>query len=233
MGTDAPDWERVVTTISGGSVSDAPDWQRTVTGPGAAPIGSGGSPQFTQWNEPAQVAVSYPFVLVDAVFTFATNVVQLSLVIARSSVSVSTAWFYLQGFSTNDSTPADNLIGLYSVPGGANPTATLIAQGTIGSLLLGNRTLGYNAVDFTSAVDVTAGLPYYIGIFPFSAAIGQVQTAFRYYPYVGSQGYDYGGVILPWGGYVQQSVAEMPATIPGVDGLSDGFSGIVLPVGLS
>jgi len=233
VGTDAPDWERVVTTISGGSVSDAPDWQRTVTGPGAAPIGGGGSPQFTQWNEPAQVAVSYPFVLVSAVFTFATNVVQCSLVIPRLSTSVSTAWFYLQGFSSNDSTPADNLIGLYSVPSGANPTATLIAQGTIGSLLSGNRTLGYNAVTFDSSADVTAGLPYYIGIFPRSAVAGGVESARIGYPNVGLQGWDYNGVTLPWGGYVQQSVAGLPATIPGVDGLSDGFSGIVLPVGLS
>ncbi len=233
MGTDAPDWERVVTTISGGSVSDAPDWQRTVTGPGAAPIGSGGSPQFTQWNEPAQVAVSYPFVLLNAVFTFAADAVQCSLVIPRSSTSVSKAWFYLQGFSTNDPTPADNLIGLYSVASGLPAKATLIAQGTIGSLLSGTRTLGYNAVDFTSAVDITAGLPYYIGIFPFSATAGSVQSARIGYPNVGSQGYDYGGVILPWGGYMQQSVAGLPASYSDVTGLGAAYSGVVLPVGLS
>jgi len=56
VGTDAPDWERVVTTISGGSVSDAPDWQRTVTGPGAAPIGGGGSPFTPGVSVPGQVA---------------------------------------------------------------------------------------------------------------------------------------------------------------------------------
>jgi len=39
VATDAPDWQKVVTLISGGSMSDAPDWQRTVTGPGATPVG--------------------------------------------------------------------------------------------------------------------------------------------------------------------------------------------------
>lgn len=38
MATDSPDWQEVVTLVSGGSVPDAPDWQRTVTGPGATPV---------------------------------------------------------------------------------------------------------------------------------------------------------------------------------------------------
>ena len=41
--TDAPDWQRVVTTVTAaGDVPDAPDWQRIVVGPGGKPVGGGG-----------------------------------------------------------------------------------------------------------------------------------------------------------------------------------------------
>ena len=65
MASDAPDWQRVVTLISGGSVSDAPDWQRTVTGPGAASVG--GYKSLTgagQTSTPGQLDQAGPFLAV-------------------------------------------------------------------------------------------------------------------------------------------------------------------------
>jgi hypothetical protein len=38
VATDAPDWQRVVTVQSGGTLTDAPDWERVVTGPGGGTV---------------------------------------------------------------------------------------------------------------------------------------------------------------------------------------------------
>jgi hypothetical protein len=47
--TDAPDWERVVTTVlATGDVPDAPDWERIVVGSGGAPIGGFANPMTTK-----------------------------------------------------------------------------------------------------------------------------------------------------------------------------------------
>lgn len=46
---DAPDWERVVTTVEAmGDVPDAPDWQRIVVGEGGAPVGGLTNPMTTK-----------------------------------------------------------------------------------------------------------------------------------------------------------------------------------------
>lgn len=46
---DSPDWQNIITLVSGGGVSDAPDWQTVVTGPGGTqPVVSGTGASFLQ-----------------------------------------------------------------------------------------------------------------------------------------------------------------------------------------
>lgn len=59
--TDAPDWQRVVTTVkAAGDVPDAPDWQRVVVAPGGKPVGGGGASTDTYWSQtiPGSFALS-------------------------------------------------------------------------------------------------------------------------------------------------------------------------------
>ena len=230
MGTDAPDWERVVTTISGGSVSDAPDWQRTVTGPGAAPI----TTPFTSylgWGQPSgQVASSYPFVLINSVFNLNPGAMYLSLVIASGAATVTKAWYYLQQNATSDLTPANNNIGLYDASTWSTGTLALIASGNMGSLLSTGVSLGYNPVAFSASADMTAGDPYYVGIYLDSAS--GAQTARIGYPNVGSQGYAYGSETIPWGGDYSPSGSSPPSSLSTAD-ITSQFSGQVFPVGVS
>lgn len=53
MASDAPDWQKVIVIVSGGTVTDAPDWERVVTGPGGGFVGGYASMTGTGATNPA------------------------------------------------------------------------------------------------------------------------------------------------------------------------------------
>lgn len=54
--SDAPDWQRIVQLISGGTLTDAPDWERVVTGPGGAALG-GVTWSTSSWSQGSTVTL--------------------------------------------------------------------------------------------------------------------------------------------------------------------------------
>ncbi|WP_343576730.1 hypothetical protein [Mycobacterium sp.] len=55
---DAPDYQKVVTTVTATGPVDAPDWERVVVGPGGKPVGGGGSTASVEATQIASRSVS-------------------------------------------------------------------------------------------------------------------------------------------------------------------------------
>lgn len=155
---DTPDWQRIVTVVSGGAVSDAPDWQRVVTGPGAAPVG-GGTP--FDWNPATLGWLGWTAGLYSGMQVgrlFGTGQIQLSpfYVAVTGTISNILMCFPATGGTL---TANENFAGFYTAPGsGGTPSAPqLLAHTATGALDGVGATGGYHALALNNSISVTAG----------------------------------------------------------------------------
>lgn len=155
---DTPDWQRIVTVVSGGAVSDAPDWQRVVTGPGAAPVG-GGTP--TDWGPTAFGWSGWT----DSIYgggtvgrNFATGVIELSMFYCAITTTITQV--IIQNPAIGGTLTANtNYVGFYTAPGsGGTPGAPqLLAHTATGAIDSAGTAGGYHAYALNNSISVTAG----------------------------------------------------------------------------
>lgn len=162
MGTDAPDYQRVVTTVSGGSVTDAPDWQRTVTGPGATPVGGGGG-VITGATPPKCLAMSITSQASYDDQPLGPGNLWLAPVVAGASSSTASVAVLLEGAGIGE-TKANQWAVIYSVD---EATAELNLIGSVGGISFETGSYAvpsWFVFPMSSAVTITAGESYVIGV---------------------------------------------------------------------
>lgn len=160
MATDSPDWQEVVTLVSGGSVPDAPDWQRTVTGPGATPPVAGGA-TFPDFVPNGTVARTQPMVaLGGSVGPGVGQIMGMACTpIVSGTVSKVGAFLNTAG---GGAVTAECGVAIYSASL-TSLTIDLLAAG-YGATFAGFTPPSTYFVDLSSSPNVTAGSVYYLAV---------------------------------------------------------------------
>jgi hypothetical protein len=125
MSLDAPDWQRIITTVTAaGDVPDAPDWQRIVVGSGGTPVGGGSG-------------FSFMGLYATAGFIGVTMDPQIAI----NNVGLLGGTMYLMAFTAMATGPVSNVI--VPINGGSTYTAneTWVAIYDFGQALAGHFTL--------------------------------------------------------------------------------------------
>ena len=160
---DAPDWQRVVTTVTAAGVStDAPDWQRVVVGPSGAPVGAGSADLYMPgalWGFAGQTV---PWWLVNDYQGGPGDVSRIYLVPLSlpAKATVSYVWLYNSvSFSPNNANA--NYVGIYQAtsPGSASTGYDLVASTAAGTCDTLFTKTGYLTCPLTASValDTTEG----------------------------------------------------------------------------
>ena len=164
---DAPDWQRVVTTVTAAGVStDAPDWQRVVVGPSGAPVGGGGGGGDGRATPAAFGWTGWTAALVDVTNSdHAANIrdVALAQFVAPSALTVSNVTWYCttagSGFVADH-----NYVGIYlaTVSGMTVTALDLVASSAAGAADNAWTVAGFTAVPLSASYKMTSGDVYYL-----------------------------------------------------------------------
>lgn len=131
---DAPDWEKIVTTVAAaGDVPDAPDWQRVVVGPGAVPVGGGGGTSaLGRYAAFGILGVSAEPLIFNGAVGHAGGNITLQ---AFAALATGTAKHFYTPLNTGSSsfTPNENYVGIYDAGQATAGTATLLASSAAGA----------------------------------------------------------------------------------------------------
>lgn len=183
---DAPDWQRVVTTVtSTGAVPDAPDWQRIVVGPAGTPIGptpGGGviSPYFTA----GFIGVSGDPTACNNSFSHANGVLSLVLFSALATKAATSLWAVVN--SGEAVTAHENFMTIYDTGQTTAGTATLIGATAVGACDTPFTVTGVHQIALSAPVPLIEGENYYVGIISNGSTPGfvggQVNTNFTLNP---------------------------------------------------
>jgi hypothetical protein len=117
-------------------MTDAPDWQRVVVGPGAAPIGGGGTANEDICSVDRElVGWSWDPKYTTGVIAPTSGVVQFSLVKAVKTATVTNIWIWEAG-EVGAPVADESYLGLYAFAGaGLNPTSLTLLASTAPGLL--------------------------------------------------------------------------------------------------
>ena len=170
MSIDAPDWQRIVTTVTTtGAVPDAPDWQRIVVGPAGTPVGPApGGSVITPYY-----AAGYKAVTVDPTTVTATlghDDLVMSFVAFSPFVTgpVSNVTAIVTGGA--NTTTNESFICIYDSGQASAGHATLLGQTTAGVCDTPFRNTGTHIIPFASSINLVEGGFYYLGFMNLGAA---------------------------------------------------------------
>lgn len=164
MTIDAPDWQRIITTVEAmGDVPDAPDWERIAVAPGGGPVGQvgfAGSP-FSNY-----VAIGYAGLSIDPMIPMANRgptggKLNLFTFTALLSTTVNYITFYVGEPGTP--TANENFVFMYDWGQATANTYTLLGQSAAGVLEPLIPTNGIVKCPLTSGVPIVAGQQYVMG----------------------------------------------------------------------
>lgn len=165
MTIDAPDWERIVSTVlATGDVPDAPDWERIVVGSGGTPVGGGGE---TDWV-PSDLGYSgwacHPYIcnFSAAVFKPTNGVVYIILIRASKTTTLTSVVLNINGASSTPTTHA-SFLGIYTtgIVSGVQGQPQLLGSTAAGAMDAIMQANGFHNVALASGVNVTANTMYY------------------------------------------------------------------------
>lgn len=162
MTTDAPDWQRIITTvIATGDVPDAPDWERIVVGPGGAPVGPAPGGSITT----PYFAAGYLAVTMDPITAAGTGShddLVLSFTAFSPFESATISHVTAVTISGAATTTNESFIAIYDSGQTTAGTATLLAQTAAGACDVPFRNTGVHIIPFASSVALTGGAFYYV-----------------------------------------------------------------------
>jgi hypothetical protein len=160
---DAPDWQRVVTTVTAAGVStDAPDWQRVVVGPSGAPVGGGAAELYMPGALWGLAGQTVPWWLVNNSDDTLGSVSRIYLVPLSmpAKATVSNVWLYNATSFSPNITDA-NYVGIYQAtsPGSTSTGYDLVASTAAGTCDTLFARTGYLTCPLTAsaALDTTEG----------------------------------------------------------------------------
>lgn len=157
---DAPDWQKIVTTVTeGGEVTDAPDWERVVVGPGGTPVSGGASGygppvpgdfDLLYWTMSPRDITSNQGLQPGGLYLSYLSVAKL-VTVTKLTVDIEST---IDSFTANE-----NFLGIYSttVSGGVLTTLTLVAQTAAGAADGPLANTGYQAVDLSASYSMASG----------------------------------------------------------------------------
>lgn len=161
---DAPDWQRIVTTVQAtGDVPDAPDWERIVVGPAGVPIGPG--TPINSWSPYA--SAGFLGVTGDPIFYVNTGAHQsqvLSLVMftALASGTAGHIWAYVT--ANGAGTANENYLCIYDAGQTTPNVATKLAQTAAGVCDAPFNSTGMHELALSSGAVLAQGQNYYVGL---------------------------------------------------------------------
>lgn len=172
---DAPDWERIAVTVQAmGDVPDAPDWQRIVVGPGATPVGGGGSNGWAAayFNAGFMAMTINPMTPTSSAVVPNTVPVYIRFAPARSGTIT-----YLWPVIYTGGTPVayENFMGLYDTGQATAGTATLLSATPVGACDAPFSVTGWHQIALTTPVTVSADEDYFIAMLTnFTGNVGNI-----------------------------------------------------------
>jgi hypothetical protein len=164
MSLDAPDWERVVTTVAAtGDVPDAPDWERIVVGSGGTPIGgpTAGVNAWTPYAAAGFAGVTLDPTVINDSASHATGVMALVMFTALLTTTVNNVTILVQTGAT--CTANQNFVVIYDTGQTTAGTATKLAQSAAGACDIPFRTSGISKVPLSTGASLTLGQNYFLG----------------------------------------------------------------------
>lgn len=163
MTIDAPDWQRIVTTVlAAGDVPDAPDWERIVVGPAGVPVGPGAG--FTSYSP--YIGAGYIGLTADPyVYTAVTghNAGVMSLTMFTALVTGTARFITMWVGGAQSTTANENFVALYDTGQHTAATATLLGASAAGAADVPFATNGLAKIALSSSVPLTAGQNYFAG----------------------------------------------------------------------
>jgi len=164
MTIDAPDWQRILTTVEAtGDVPDAPDWERIAVAPGGNPIGptpGGGSlsPYFVAGFK----ALTVDPAAVTQVDGHDEGNIALTVFTPFTTFTVNYVYFIVGGVS--GLTPNENYIGIYDCGVKAANTYTLLCATAAGVCDTAFASSGYKKVALTNPVTLSGTSNYALAV---------------------------------------------------------------------
>lgn len=192
---DAPDWQRIVTTVSAAGVSeDAPDWQRVVVGPSGTPVGGGGG---GGTGEPTPAAWGWSAWTFSPIFGSSTdhfgNIrdVGLALFIPPSDLTIADITFPCSQAGTGFVTD-HNYVGIYetTVSGTSVTALDLVASSAAGAADSTWASAGSTAVALSASYKVSSSKVYYVAQLWDTGANANARPYFPYYAWGISSTFD-------------------------------------------
>lgn len=157
--TDSPDWQNVVTVVSGGAVTDAPDWSEVVTGPGATPIpvATGGTTSIYLGG--GILGISMDPVVVTNIEGHLEGAIAFMGFTPFATGTVNNIFVPI-GTSSGGFTPNQNFVGIYDMGLTTGGTFTLLASSAAGACDTPFATAGMHQVALTTGAKVNQGSYY-------------------------------------------------------------------------
>jgi hypothetical protein len=162
---DSPDWQKVVTIVTSGSVTDAPDWQRIVTGPsgGSVPGAAGLTDGWTAalfgvgaWTFPPHIPGSGTTSLIRGVLYLTFMPVGVNCTVSNMTLSV------VAGQSSP--TANENYLGIYEYNYSGGHLYNRVATTAAGTCDAGFASGTNQTHPLSASVSLTAGHVYYAAL---------------------------------------------------------------------
>ena len=165
MSIDAPDWQRIVVTVtSTGAVPDAPDWQRIVVGPAGAPVGGGGvgGSLIGFYTANGIMGVTCDPAACTGTATHGGGNISLNAFQALTTGTAGHVYLIVQ--SGRIPTANQNYIGIYDAGATTAGTATLLGATAPGVVDAVETAIGAYKLPLAAGVPLTAGKMYYFAM---------------------------------------------------------------------
>lgn len=175
MSMDAPDYQTVITLVSGGSLSDAPDWQEVVTGPGGIqPVGSGAGGFMGLYASGGFIGVTMDPNVAQNTVGLLGGTMYLNAFTAMATGPVHNVYVPVQ--TGNTFTAADTWAAIYDFGQASAGHFTLLASSASGVAAGVWASSGANPVAMATNPTLTAGQIYTVA----TTCLGNTLTALGY-----------------------------------------------------
>jgi hypothetical protein len=156
---DSPDWQNIITLISGGGVTDAPDWQEVVTGPGGNPLPVAGVSPYSYYQVLGYVGLTCDPTVANNSAAKATGALSMSAFVALSTASVNFMTFFVG--SPAACTANQNYLGIYDSGQAVAGQSALLGSTAAGVCDTPFNTSGLSRVQLQAPVSLVQGQMYY------------------------------------------------------------------------
>ena len=180
MVTDAPDYQTVITLVSGGSLTDAPDWQEVVTGPGGTPpaVAAGASP-FSLYYAMGMLGITIDGQAGASGRSPTSGKMVLQTFTAGATGTINHVYLYI--VTGNTPTANENFLCIYDWGAATPSTYTLLGQTAAGAIDAQLHNVGILTGTLVTGVPVTSGQTYVMailcgGAYPSITSLNTVDT---------------------------------------------------------